>query len=210
MARSAQDTKDQLVSTAETLFAERGLDGVSLNEITRAAGQRNASALQYHFGGKDGLLEAILDKHQPGIDAERQRMLQKLAAKGQQASLRELVEVLVLPPVVKLDDPDGGPEYIRVMAQLIGSPTHSLLGQGNRGMHAGGDRLMRAIAGQLTRLSRPARRMRTLLMVSLLFHGLSDFARLREARIVGMNHRNQLVASLLDGLVGILDAEEPR
>ena len=123
MARSAQATRDRLISTAETLFAARGLDGVSLNEITKLAGQRNASALNYHFGGKDGLLEAILDKHQPYLDVERQRMLEKLDSAGG-PSLRSLVEVLVLPLVAKLDDPDGGPEYIRVMAQLIGSPAH--------------------------------------------------------------------------------------
>lgn len=207
MARSVQATREQLISSAETLFATRGLDGVSLNEITKAADQRNASALNYHFGGKDGLLEAILDKHQPALDAERQRMLEKFES-TEEASLRELVEVLVLPLVAKLDDPDGGPEYIRVMAQLIGSPTHSFLAQGTRGMHAGGSRLMRAISQRLAELSRPDRRMRTLLVVSLLFHGLSDFVRLHETGIVNTAHRNRLVASLLDGLIGILDAKE--
>jgi len=209
MARSAQATREQLISSAETLFATRGLDGVSLNEITKNAGQRNASALNYHFGGKDGLLEAILDKHQPALDAERQRMLEKFES-TEEASLRGLVEVLVLPLVAKLDDPDGGPEYIRVMAQLIGSPTHLFLAQGTRGMHAGGSRLMRAISQRLAELSRPDRRMRTLLVVSLLFHGLSDFVRLHEAGIVNTAHRNRLVASLLDGLIGILDAKETK
>ena len=57
-------------------------------------------------------------------------------------------------------------------------------------------------------LSRSARRMRTLLVVSLLFHGLSDFARLREIEVIGSTHRSQLVASLLDGIVGILYTEE--
>ena len=207
MARSVQVTQDRLVSTAEALFAARGLDGVSLNEITKAAGQRNASALNYHFGGKDGLLEAILDKHQPALDAERRRMLEELES-TEGTSLRELVEVLVLPLVAKLDDPDGGPEYIRVMAQLIASPTHSFLDQGTRGLHAGGGRLTRAITQRLAGVSRPAQRVRTLLVVSLLFHGLSDFARLHAAKNVSAAHRNRLVASLLDGLVGILDAEE--
>jgi AcrR family transcriptional regulator len=207
MARSAEATRAQLVSTAEILFAARGLDAVSQNEITKAAGQRNASALHYHFGGKDGLLEAILEKHQPSIDAERQRMLDKLDS-TQEPSLRSLVEILVLPLVAKLDDPDGGPEYIRVMAQLIGSPTHSFLDQRTLSMHAGGRRLMSAVARQLSGLSRPTRRTRTLLVVSLLFHGLSDFARLREAGVVSANSQTPLVSSLLDGLVGILAAEE--
>jgi AcrR family transcriptional regulator len=208
MPRSAKATQDRLISTAESLIAARGLGGVSLNEITKAASQRNASALHYHFGGKDGLLEAILDKHQPGLDAERQRMLGELESRDD-VSLRELVEVLVLPLVAKLDDRNGGPEYIRVMAQLVGSPTHSFLDQGTRPMRAGGDRLMRAISDKLIGLSRPARRMRTLLVNSLLFHGLSDFVRLREARLAGAAHRNLLVGSLIDGLVGILSAEEP-
>ena len=67
---------------------------------------------------------------------------------------------------------------------------------------------MRAISRRLAGLSPPDRRMRTLLVVSLLFHGLSDFVRLREAGIVNTTHRNRLVASLLDGLIGILDAKE--
>lgn len=207
MVRSARDTRALLISTAEVLFAERGLDGVSLNEITKAAGQRNASALNYHFGGKDGLLEAILEKHQPSIDDERQRMLDKLDS-TKEPSLRSLVEILVLPLVAKLDDPDGGAEFIRVMAQLIGSPTHSFLDQRTQSMNAGGRRLMRAVGRQLSGLRRPTRTTRTLLVVSLLFHGLSDFARLRESGLVSDNYRDPLVASLLDGLVGILSAEE--
>ena len=202
-------TREQLISSAETLFAARGLDGVSLNEITKAAGQRNASALNYHFGGKDGVLEAILEKHQPVIDDERQRMLEKLEP-IEDASLRQLVEVLVLPLVAKMDDPDGGTEYVRVMAQLIGSPSHSFLDQGTGGMHAGGTRLMRAISKRLANLSRPELRMRTLLVVSLLFHGLSDFVRLNEAGIVNATQRDRLVTSLLDGLVGILSAKETK
>jgi hypothetical protein len=125
------------------------------------------------------------------------------------ASLRELVEVLVLPLVAKLDDPDGGTAYVRVMAQLIASPAHAFLDPAARRASAGGDRLMRAISGQLSDLSRAVQRMRTLLVVSLLFHGLADFARLREAKLVAATHRKIFVASLVDGLVGILDAEEP-
>ena len=208
MARSAQATQVQLISTAEILFAERGLDGVSLNEITKTAGQKNASALNYHFGGKKGLLEAILEKHQPSIDAERQRMLDKLDSRGE-PSLRSLVEILVLPLVEKLDDPDGGPEYIRVMAQLIGNPAYSFLDQNAQSMNVGGSRLTRAVGRRLAGLPRPTRRTRTLLVVSLLFHGLSDFVRLREAGRVSNSYRGPLVASLLDGLIGILASEEP-
>src|SRR5205085_1882241 len=45
-------TRDKLVDAAARLFAERGIDNVSINEIVRAAGQRNASAVHYHFGNR--------------------------------------------------------------------------------------------------------------------------------------------------------------
>src|SRR4051812_180427 len=55
-------TRAKLISAAEHLFARRGLD-VPIRDIHALAGQRNASALQYHFGDRNGLLVAILQKH---------------------------------------------------------------------------------------------------------------------------------------------------
>jgi AcrR family transcriptional regulator len=204
-----RDTRERLIATAEALFAAQGLDGVSLNEITKAAGQRNASALHYHFGGKEGLLAAILEKHQPALDAERERMLDSLLP-AKDRSLRDLAKVLVMPLVEKLEDPDGGSDYIRVMAQLIGSPRHSFLDTSKRTAQAGGDRLLGAISDRVGGLSPSNYRMRTLLVISLLFHGLSDFARLRESALIGPTHRRHLVSSLLDGIVGILASEESK
>jgi AcrR family transcriptional regulator len=212
MPRSARPTRERLIATAERLFAERGLDGVSLNEITRAAGQRNASALQYHFGGRAGLIEAILDKHQPAIDLERQRRLQLLEAGGDSGNsdLIQLVRILVMPLVRKMEDEDGGAAYIRVMAQLIGNPAYGFLDERARRVNVGRDQLMRAVARRLPGIARPTMRMRTLLVTSMLFHGLSDFARLRDAQLVAASHQELFVSSLIDGLVGIFNAEELR
>ena len=51
-------TRDKLLDAATALFAGRGVANVSLAEIVRAAGQRNASAIHYHFGGRDHVVEA--------------------------------------------------------------------------------------------------------------------------------------------------------
>ena len=59
-------TREKLIAAAEQLFAERSIDGVSLRQINSAAGQRNSTALQYHFGGRSGLIRAVLDKHRGG------------------------------------------------------------------------------------------------------------------------------------------------
>ena len=54
--QSSDDTRERLIDAAESLFAEHGIGGVSLREINRAAGARNAVAVQYHFGDREGII----------------------------------------------------------------------------------------------------------------------------------------------------------
>ncbi|WP_300400543.1 helix-turn-helix domain-containing protein [Nocardioides sp.] len=108
----------ELISAAETLFAERGIDGVSMREITRAANQRNTTALQYHFGGRDGLLKALVDKHMDHVAVRRAALLDNLAAGGE-TTLRIGASVLVQPLIAKLTDDDGGPSFLMVAGELL-------------------------------------------------------------------------------------------
>jgi AcrR family transcriptional regulator len=114
-------TTDRLVSAAEHLFAVHGIDGVSLREINRAAGARNASALQYHFGDRDGLLRAVIVKHGREVEARRHAMLDAYEADGA-TDVRALAGALVRPLAAKLTDPDGGPQYLQIMADLMNRP----------------------------------------------------------------------------------------
>lgn len=115
------DTRSRLISAAEELFAARGVDGVSLREINRAADQGNASALQYHFGDRRGLLHAVLAKHWAGVDARRHSLLDQYEAEGEE-DLRTLSAALALPLASKLSDPDGGRAYLRIVAELVNRP----------------------------------------------------------------------------------------
>lgn len=117
-APTVRDNRGELIAAAERLFAERGIDGVSLNEINRTAGQRNASALQYHFGDRNGLLRALIDKHNPSVDSRRAVLLQQYQDAGTQ-DLRSLAVALVLPLATKLSDPDGGRDFLRIIAELL-------------------------------------------------------------------------------------------
>ncbi len=62
------------MTTAERLFAQHGIDGVSIRQILQAAGVANNSAVQYHFESKAGLVRAIFDHRAPYL-AERRRLL---------------------------------------------------------------------------------------------------------------------------------------
>ena len=121
MPRDPQETRARLIRAGERLFAEHGIEVVSLREITRAAGQRNATALQYHFEDRRGLVRAILAKHNRDVEAERHGMLDELEARSG-VGARDWVQTLVLPAAAKLADRDGGRDYLRIMAELMNRP----------------------------------------------------------------------------------------
>ncbi|GAA2770393.1 helix-turn-helix domain-containing protein [Mycolicibacterium pallens] len=120
----AADTSANLVATAERLFAERGVDGVSLREIAREAGARNVMAVQYHFADRAGVLAAIADKHLPVVDARRDALLDAIEDESK-PSMRAMASALVRPLAAKLADPDGGPAFLRVHADLLNRPVPS-------------------------------------------------------------------------------------
>lgn len=112
-----EDNRLRIVRAAERLMAARGIDGVSLREINREAGQGNASAIQYHFGGRDGLLHAVLDRHQAFTDPRRHQLLDEWEA-SPSPDVLGLARALVVPLVERLADPDGGREYLQVAAEF--------------------------------------------------------------------------------------------
>ena len=115
------DTRDRLIHAAERLFAARGVDAVSLREINRASGARNAIAVQYHFEDRAGVVRAVLEKHRPDVEARRHAMLDQYEADAT-PDLRALAAALVRPWAAKLADDDGGPEYLQIQAELLNRP----------------------------------------------------------------------------------------
>jgi AcrR family transcriptional regulator len=106
-----------ILRTAEQCFAAEGIDGVSLRTINRIAGQANASAVQYHFGGRAGLVRAILDRHQATTDPLRHALLDECEAAGS-PDARDLARALVAPLATKLDDRDGGRDYLQIACEF--------------------------------------------------------------------------------------------
>ncbi|MFO0697079.1 MAG: TetR/AcrR family transcriptional regulator [Polyangiales bacterium] len=207
MRQDAIATRARLVAAAEKLFAERGIDAVSMNEVQRAAGQKNKSALQYHFGTKEQLLQAILDKHVPGIELRRHRWLDEIEASGRY-EIRELMKALVVPVFEKLDDPDGGRAYVAIYAQLIGSPGTSAFWSEAIRSNRGADRLVRMLDRVVPEIPAPVRRARYLLVTELLFHGISDFGRLSstELPVFPPSSRALFVSNLVDVLAAVATA----
>src|SRR3954462_1756002 len=91
IAPSTKSTKEQIVLAAERLFAEHGIDGVSLRQVGAAAGNGNNSAVQYHFGSKDRLVQAVFEYRLPRMQERRALLI----AEHRPDALRSWVSCLV-------------------------------------------------------------------------------------------------------------------
>ncbi len=201
MPNSQKGTREQMVDAAEQLMARHGIDAVSLNEIVRTAGQRNASALQYHFGNKAGLVQAIFDKHTPAIEQRREKYLEKLSAKP---TLVEIVRALVLPLVEELDNPDGGHNYLL----FLGRMQHHSLGPQSSADSRPNEPLQRiAVLLRIHESKLPPLQaeFRATIVRDVLIHSLADYClRLQNNPEYDHDHRPAFVASLTGSITAIL------
>ncbi|MFT4514010.1 MAG: AcrR family transcriptional regulator [Planctomycetota bacterium] len=87
------DTKDQILDAAEHLFAEQGFAATSLRQLTARAGV-NLAAANYHFGSKDELAKAVLQRRIEPINRERR---QRLGDMSKPASIEAIVRAFIEP-----------------------------------------------------------------------------------------------------------------
>ena len=116
MPRDSTDTKTRLLDHAEKMFADDGVFAVTNRQITEAAGQKNESALNYHFGTRNELLAALLERRGRDLDEMRSELLAKLSDKP---TTSELVQLLVEVYASCLHS-DNGCSYLRIIDQLRG------------------------------------------------------------------------------------------
>jgi AcrR family transcriptional regulator len=116
----ASTTRDLLVDAAAKLFAERGIDNVSIAEIVRSAGQRNTSAIHYHFGSRDEVLRAVLERHVDEI-SERRRILLELARARPAHDARSAAEAIVRPVTEFAQGGWRERAYLQIGSELAGA-----------------------------------------------------------------------------------------
>ncbi|MBA4048701.1 MAG: hypothetical protein C0476_09195 [Sphingomonas sp.] len=116
-----QDTKAELLRSAERLIAEKGLGSVSVKMITTDAGARNPSAVHYHFGSIEALIEEVFAKRYREIEAERAIRLERITEADPQARLVALVEAAI-GPFLEACLEDNGRVYARFCFQFVSDP----------------------------------------------------------------------------------------
>lgn len=113
-------TRVALIETAERLFAERGIETVSLRDVSRAAGQRNHSSAQYHFGDRAGLVAAVYEHRMRHVNERRQALLAAAESAGRTDDVETLVAAIVEPLAGVVAETDGW--YGRFLARTQWDP----------------------------------------------------------------------------------------
>jgi AcrR family transcriptional regulator len=199
------DTRSSLLQTAEGLFAEHGIGAVSLRRIQEAAGQKNKSAIQYHFGSKQGLIAAIFEDRMRHNDGRRLELLDAI----EEPTLHDLLRALVYPFAEQLDDPTRG-NYIRFVSQVVRAPELWLDQDGQpRFVAPGLVRVFDQLSRALPHLPAPILSLRLSQMLRQQIHALADREQeLRGARSGALLSESHalFVSNLVDMLVAALSA----
>lgn len=204
MPRDAGETRERLIDAGQHLFAADGVFTTPLKRVVDAAGQRNPSALHYHFGGRSGLLFAIIERHNAQIEAERRQMLDTAV----QPSLYDLVRAFVLPQSNLLAD-EGGREFLSIISQL--SDTFDRWDDDEKATPPQALRTMRMIdAAMPSGLSPVLRRERITRFLELVTEALGSRARqVASGRSLKIDD-DAFIANLIDMAVGALSAPSSR
>ena len=112
------DPKIALILAAEIAFARDGIDGASLREIAARAGQRNHHAVQYHFGTREALVQAVFDYRMDQMEGARAAMLHAARDARRIDTTRAIVEAIFLPQIALIDE-FGDHSYAAFLNQYL-------------------------------------------------------------------------------------------
>src|SRR5271154_5248474 len=102
MTRPSEVTRERIMKAAGRLFAERGYDGTSVRAIVAKA-RVNQAAINYHFGGKDGLYREVLRTAFRALTEQQLAHAQEMKGMTRENALGEFIRHQ-LHPLVERDE----------------------------------------------------------------------------------------------------------
>jgi AcrR family transcriptional regulator len=208
MAATTVATREKLLEAATRLFAERGAFDVSLAEVVREAGQRNASAVHYHFGSREHVLVAILEPMVHDLRARRRELLAQAAATPSD-DVRSVVEIIVRPLVEQARRGWRERAAMKIGMELGDRPDRTPRHINRLLARAGGTEALALLAERCPPLPRAIWTLRTNLVIGMVSRAATDRARLLDERPPprqAVLDDERFVQSLIDVVIGALTA----
>lgn len=121
---TSADTKTRILDAAELLFTEHGFEATSLRSLTAAASV-NLAAVNYHFGTKEELFQAVLTRRLDPMNQERIDLLERVEreAGGRPSSVEKILFAMLIPALrLARDEERGGKNFLRVLGRAYADP----------------------------------------------------------------------------------------
>jgi AcrR family transcriptional regulator len=114
-----------LILAAEQMIAVHGVGAVSLRQINEAAGHKNSGATHYHFGSRQGLIQAVLAYRIGAIAARRAAIVETLQGQPAGPDIRGLVAALANPLVEELKPRPDRNYFLRFAERIRRESEHA-------------------------------------------------------------------------------------
>lgn len=121
---TSADTKTRILDAAEQLFMEHGFEATSLRQLTTAAAV-NLAAVNYHFGTKEVLFEAVLTRRLDPMNQERIDLLDFMEreAGGKALPCEKVISAMLIPALrVARDERRGGKNFLKLLGRAYADP----------------------------------------------------------------------------------------
>ena len=119
------ETRTRILDAAEELFMQHGFEGTSMRALTTRAGV-NLAAVNYHFGSKDALIEAVFRRRLDPVNLARIAELEKLEANGN-LSAEKIIRAFIVPSLRLVEDAKGGGRnFIRLLGRSYSEPAKAI------------------------------------------------------------------------------------
>jgi len=120
------ETRTRILDAAEALFMQHGFEGTSMRQLTSKAGV-NLAAVNYHFGSKDALIEAVFRRRLDPMNAARSAALQALEAASPAPSPEAIIRAFIGESLRMIEDSkSGGRNFIRLLGRTYTEPSRPI------------------------------------------------------------------------------------
>ncbi len=162
------------MDAAELLFAERGIDGTSIRAITETA-SANIAAVNFHFGGKAGLIEAMFKRRLEPLAQKRLKRLEAAQAANTPASTAAVLDAFMEPLLELVEQPDRNTQaFARLFARTVIEPTQAIQQIFGGKLSAYSETFLSAFHAALPHLERTELVLRLGFAIGAIAHALSD------------------------------------
>ncbi len=202
-------TRRRIKAAALRLFAQNGLEEVSVRDILKAAGQKNAGSINYYFQSRADLIAELMRDVARMIDDKNAQALDELEAAGAPFGMRDVIKILLTraeAPLEEVQEEGQDDDYsLRFFNIVLSNHRHQLF-EAMRGQDRGTRRCLAHLRRMAPPLPEPLLRQRLMMIVTFAVSAASarEAATHDESAQANLWGHPSVTDNLADMLLGVL------